>query len=437
MTRFNSSTGSALTKLTEKVSKGRINFKEFDLPNKLHCILHQDNRNPIVNLTIGYKVGSKDEEKNKRGIAHLFEHLMFQGSENVKKNEHFGHIMKCGGNSNAFTMQDVTIYFDSMPSNNLEMALWLESDRMNSLDLTSSNLENQKSVVIEEKMQRYDNAPYGTMFHNICENIFRGSNYEFSVIGETDDINSFSVKEAVDFHSNYYSPDNSVLIITGDIDLEKTGELIHKYFADINKQNLLERKENIITGFKKETELVIHDNVSLPMLCLCYQLPKAGSDEGYPIEYFIEMIANNKSSRLYKKLVYEKKMVKSVHASKYMLEDGGVLFFRVIINPGISVDDVKSEISHALEDFATNGCSDEEFQTIKNQLQFMNTIKNLKMINISIETAFNYLYFRDISRINTEIEKYLKVSKQDVTDSVNNFIVNSKKLTLIYLPMNQ
>jgi len=428
--------GSAIRTTGNEVNANPIKFKEFDLPNKLHCILHQDNRNPIVNLTLGYKVGSKDEDKNRKGIAHLFEHLMFQGSKNVKKNEHFGHIMKSGGICNAFTMQDVTIYFDSMPANNLEMALWLESDRMNSLELSEENLENQKSVVIEEKMQRYDNAPYGTMFHNLCKNIFKGSNYESSVIGEVEDINSFSVEEAVDFHSNYYSPENSVLIVTGDIEFDNASELIHKYFADIKKEKLFKRKDNIIADFTKDTDLIIHDNVNLSMLCIGYQLPKAGSKESYSMEYFIEMIANNKSSRLYKSLVYEKKMVKSVHASKYMLEDGGVLFFKVMINQGISVDDVKNDIHQAINDFVTKGCSDEEFQTIKNQLQFINTVKNLKMLNISMETAFNYLYFEDISRINTEIEKFLSVSKQDVIDSVNEYLVNKKKLTLIYLPMN-
>ena len=436
MKRYKSSIGSAVTSLGNEVSKSPIEFKEFDLPNKLHCILHKDDRNPIVNLTLGYKVGSKDEEENRKGIAHLFEHLMFQGSENVKKNEHFSHIMKSGGICNAFTMQDVTIYFDSMPANNLEMALWLESDRMNSLDLTKENLENQKNVVIEEKMQRYDNAPYGTMFHNICKNIFKGSNYEYSVIGEVEDINSFSMKEAIDFHSNYYSPENSVIVVTGDIEFDKAEDLIHKYFAEIKKENLLERKENIIYGFTKDTELVIHDNVNLPMLCIGYQVPKAGSKESYFMEYFIEMIANNKSSRLYKRLVYEKKMVKSVHASKYMFEDGGVLFFKVRINPGISVDEVKREVHQSINDFVTKGCTDEQFQTIKNQLQFINTVKNLKMLNISMETAFNYLYFQDISRINTELEKFLSVSKQDVIDSVNEFIVNKNKLTLIYLPMD-
>ncbi|MEO8666772.1 MAG: pitrilysin family protein, partial [Ignavibacteria bacterium] len=230
MKRYKTATGSNTDLLTPQKS---IDFREFDLPNGLHCILYKDNKNPIVNVTVGYKVGSKDEDENKKGIAHLFEHMMFQGSDNIQKNEHFKYVMKSGGICNAFTMQDVTVYYDLMPSNNLEMSLWLESERMNSLNISEDNLLNQKNVVIEEKKQVHDNAPYGTTFKNVFANVFRGSGYESAIIGEIEDIQSFSVKEATDFHNSYYSPENSVLIVAGDIDYDTAEKLIRKYFADI------------------------------------------------------------------------------------------------------------------------------------------------------------------------------------------------------------
>ncbi len=436
MSRFRTST------IKQDGSAGNYNgvtsleFFEMDLPNKLHCILHRDTRIPMINLMIGYNVGSRDEIKNKRGIAHLFEHLMFQGSEHVKKNEHFSQLMKLGGTCNAFTMQDSTVYYDIAPSNNLETVLWLESDRMNSLDLTEENLTNQKKVVIEEKKQRFENAPYGSLMNKLFENVFKNSAYEYPVIGFEKDINSFTVKEALEFHRNYYSPENSVLILTGDFSLKHAQDLISKYFSGIIKSNKIHREENIIKKIKADRHVEVYDNIQLPMLCIAYQLPKAGSPEEYSMEYFTEIIANNKSSRLYKKLVYEEKLVRSVRAEKLMLRDGGILFFSAQINPGVDVRMIEDIIHDSINDIVTNGCSDEEFETIKNQLEFGNTAKYLRLLNVSVNTVFKYLYFKDISGVNNEIKKYLSVTKEEMLNSAREYLLNSKRITLTYLPMN-
>ncbi len=436
MKRFKPNPGTAKENSRNTFHDHFLDFTEFTLPNDLHCILYKNNKLPIVNLTIGYNVGSKNEKENKKGIAHLFEHLMFQGSEHVKKNEHFTNIIKSGGTCNAFTMQDATVYFDIIPSHNLDMALWLEADRMNSLDLTEENLANQKSVVIEERKQRFENAPYGSLMANIFGYLFRNSPYDTSVIGEVDDINSFTVKEALEFHGNYYSPGNSVLIITGDIDISRAEESINKYFSHINKINRYKEPEIEIKPVKESENINIYDNVNLPLLCLAYQIPKSGSDEEYSLEYFTEIIANNKSSRLYKKLVYEKQMISSVKAMKLPLKDSGVLFFQAMINPGIDPAEVKKEIEDSINEFSEKGCSDNEFETIKNQLEFQNTAKILKLINISLSSVFSYLYFRDVERLNSEINKYLSVTKKNVTDSVKKYLTGRNKITLNYLPMN-
>ena len=429
--KYKTSTGSNMDII---VSAKKIDFKEYDLPNGLHCILYKDDKNPVVNVTVGYKIGSKDEEPDKKGIAHLFEHLMFQGSANVPKNEHFNHVMKSGGVCNAFTMNDATVYYDMMPANNLETALWLESDRMNSLDLTEENLTNQKNVVIEEKKQVFDNAPYGTTVQNIFKNVFPGSGYETSVIGEAEDIRSFTVNEALKFHNSYYSPENSVLLVSGDFEYSDAENLISKYFSSIRKDSKIDRKKNHIKELDKDIELEVHDNVQLPVLNICYQIPKAGSPETYAFEYLTEVLANNKSSRLYKKLVYEKQLLKSITAGKYILEDKGILIISAMLNPGVSAEEIKNEIFSAIKELAENGCTDDEFQMIKNQIEFHNTFKYLKVQKISIETIFNYLYFKDVSRINDEIRKYLSVAKQDVINIVNEYILKSNKLILTYLP---
>lgn len=413
-----------------------ILFTEFDLPNNLHCILHNDSRIPVVNLFVAYDVGSKDEEQGKKGIAHLFEHLMFQGSENIKKNEHFGHILKSGGSCNAFTMQDATVYFDFMPSCNLDKALWLESDRMNSLDLTEENLENQKNVVIEEKKQRFENTPYGSLLPMVFENVFKDSNYESFTIGETEDIRSFSVREAVDFHRKYYSPGNAVLVLSGDFDPAKAETKIRKYFSGINKENHIIKKVNNISVIKEDADFTVCDNVQLPLLCIAWQLPGAGSEEDYRMEYFSEILANNKSSRLYRKLVYEQKLLKSVNADKIVLKDAGILMIHAELFPDSNIETAKKEIFNEINEIAVNGFTDYEFETIKNQIEFENTAKYLKLFQISLNAVFNYLNFKNISRINDEINKYLSVRKEDVVRSVNEYIINKKRISFLYLPKN-
>ncbi|HMS65489.1 MAG TPA: pitrilysin family protein [Ignavibacteria bacterium] len=413
-----------------------LDFHEFDLPNKLHCILYKDNSLPVINLSVGYNVGSKDEDLKKKGIAHLFEHLMFQGSGNVKKNEHFEFILKSGGTNNAFTMQDATLYYNTVPSNKLELALWLESDRMNSLDLTEENLANQKNVVIEEKKQRYENSPYGNLFNDIMKNTFPDSNYESSIIGEAEDINSVTVSEAVEFHNKYYTPENSILMISGDIDLSNAEENIKKYFSDIKKENNIVRKENIIKDLEDDVNEVLYDFIQLPLYSKSYIIPKAGSPSELSLEFFTEIIANNKSSRLFKKLVYEKKILQSVKANMIMLKDAGVLFFKALYNQKINHEDIRKEIDEEINEFVIKGISDEEFETVRNQIEFRFTSFYSKLINISIDSTLNHLIFKNAARINDQLSQYLSVSKEEIINSVNEFLINKKSVSLTYLPMN-
>lgn len=431
MKRFKSSTGgnSTLVKSSQK-----IDLKEFKLPNGLQCYLYKDNFNPIINLSIGYKVGSKDEVPNKRGLAHFFEHMMFQGSENVKKNEHFENVLKSGGVCNAFTMFDGTIYYDVMPSNNLETTLWLESDRMISLNITEENMANQKKVVIEEKKQVTENVSYGTTNENIFKNVFKDSGYEIPIIGEADDINSFTVEEAKNFHEKYYSPGNAVLMISGDIDYDNAEKLVTKYFSGISKDNNIQRKKNVINEMTEDISMEVYDNVQLPVLNLCYLIPETGSMENYPLDYLIEIMASGKSSRLYRKLVYEQKLVKSVKMFPITLEDAGVLIIKTMINPGTDVNEVEKVIYNELGLFASNGITDEEFEKVRNMIEFQFTAKYQKIENVSLETLLNYLYHKDVDRINNEVENYLAVTKQDVQNSVENLILNKKRFKLTYLP---
>jgi predicted Zn-dependent peptidase len=384
---------------------------------------------------IGYKVGSKDDPDNKKGIAHLFEHLMFQGSENIKKNEHFMSIQSAGGSCNAGTLQDFTFYFNSLPSNHLETAIWLESDRMISLDLSEENLSNQKDVVLGEKYSRVDNAPYGTAFNNIFKEVFKGSNYEWGIIGNEDDIKSFTTNEAKLFHKKYYSPENSVLLISGDINYKVAENYISKYFGGIIKKNIIHRSESVFQTIENDKRFVYYDNISLPAIYICYLIPKAGSDEEFTLEYFSSIIANNESSRLYKKLVYEKRLVKSISAIKYQLEDAGVFIFNALAFPETKLEEIENEIYNEICHFVSStGLDKREFEKVRNEIEFENTVKYLSNQSVNIEVLFNWMYFHDKDFINRRLEKYLKVRTEDVIDSVIKHFINKKKVVITYLP---
>jgi zinc protease len=411
-----------------------IDFFEYKLQNGLHCILHRDTLKPIVNIMVGYKVGSRDEDTGKKGVAHLFEHLMFQGSKNVKKTEHFNYIQRAGGYCNAFTSQDITVYYENLPSNHLATGLWLEAERMDSIDLSEENLLNQKNVVIQEKLQNYDNAPYGTAFNNILKVLFKNSSYEISTIGIEDDIKSFLKNEAEEFHFKYYSPENASLLISGDINYAETIDLINFYFEDIKKSKIVNRNFKAPEIFNEEKRLKVYDNIKLPVLYICYPIPKAGSSEEYTMEYFANIIANDRSSRLYKKLVYEKKIVKSISATKYQLQYGGVFVITAVVYPETDLKNIENEIMNEINLFVRSGIKDEEYQKIKNKLEYAFNAKMTTLQNINMDLFSHWFFFNDASKINTNLDRYLAVTKDEIIDSAKKYLFYVPKLLLTYLP---
>jgi predicted Zn-dependent peptidase len=216
-----------------KAQEGRIKFTEYDLPNGLHVILHQDNSTPIVAVTILYHVGSKNEVEGRTGFAHFFEHLMFEGSDNIARGEYDKLTLNAGGTLNANTSQDRTFYYELLPSNQLELGLWLESERLLHLRIDSIGVETQRAVVKEERKQSYDNRPYGSVIEQTMSHAFKVHPYRYTPIGDPKDINKASLQEFMDFHSIYYVPNNATLSIAGDIDIENTRKMIDKYFSDI------------------------------------------------------------------------------------------------------------------------------------------------------------------------------------------------------------
>lgn len=411
-----------------------IEFLEYSLENGLHVILHKDNTNPIVCVNIWYHVGSKDEEKGKTGFAHLFEHMMFQGSENVGKTEHLKLIQSRGGYVNGTTNQDRTNYFELVPSSQLELLLWLESDRMATLNVTEENFNNQREVVKEEKRMRYDNVPYGNKWEEIYKRIFKEEPYEWTTIGSIEDLNNASLEYAQEFYNKYYSPDNAVLVVAGDIDYEKTKKLIQKYFGNIkpsgNKKKIFQKiKYNF--GEIRDT---IYDNIQLPAVYITYKTPGITNSELPALELASKILGDGKSSRLYKDIVYNKKIAKSANAFLIDCEIAGMLTISSIGFKDTNTDELINNITEITDVFHNIYVSDEELEKAKNSLEYLHANAMQSILSKSEAFAFYCVYFKDTNLINNSIEKYLKVSKEDIKEVSKKYLNRNNRVILTYLP---
>lgn len=416
------------------MSNTNIVFEEYKLPNGLSCILHPNNENPVINLLTVYDVGSKDEDKGQFGIAHFFEHLMFKGSQNIKENEFIAAIMNSGGVCNAFTFQDATVYYERMPSNQIEQALWMESDRMISLQFGKETFETEKKVVLEEKLQRYDNAPYGTVFLNIFKTLYPGSTYEHLVIGDENDIRNFSLDGAHAFHENYYSPGNAALIVTGDFEIAKMKSLINKYYGDISKNNKTVKKKINLPEISSYEPLTVEDNVALTKVYITYKVTGVREDDQYPLEFIESLLAGNRSSRLYKKLVYEKKLLKSISTFRYILGEVGMFITEGTLIEGTDLKDIEAQITDEIENFKDNPLTETEIEKVKNEIEQREISSLISEQNIALKTMRNWLYHRDPSRINTETQKSLSVTKEEIIKTAEKFLKKENRFTMSYIP---
>lgn len=414
----------------------KIDFQEYDLDNGLHAILHQDNLNPLVSVDIWYHVGSKDEDSGRTGFAHLFEHMMFQGSKNVGKTEHFKYIQEAGGTLNGSTNQDRTNYFETVPSNQLELVLWLESDRMSTLNVTQENFDNQREVVKEEKRQHYDNVPYGSRFATLFSLAYINHPYHWITIGSMQDLNDADVNYAREFYKKHYAPDNAVLVISGDINYEQTKLLVAKYFSNLKPSHF--KRHNypsnaIHTGQVSDT---IYDRVQLPAIYIAYKIPELTSKDIYPLELLSLIMSNGKSSRLYNKIVYEQKISKSIQTWIWDLELGGLFLISSTGMKNSNLDTVKEMMDDELVKVKEQGVTKNELEKAKNiiETQFINRIQT--NLGISEFLAYYWTYFKNTGKINSKVDDYLRVTEKEILDCANRYLVADNRVILYYLPKN-
>ncbi len=412
----------------------KIEFKEYNLPNGLHVILHRDNSNPLVSVDIWYHVGSKNEDTNRTGFAHLFEHMMFQGSAHVGKAEHFSYIQKAGGTLNGTTNQDRTNYFETVPSNALELVLWLESDRMSTLNVTQENFDNQREVVKEEKRQRYDNVPYGSRFYYLFKDAYKGSEYGWIPIGSMQDLNDAGLSYAQNFYKRFYAPNNAVLVIAGDIDYGKTMELVKKYFGDLKPSETKPEQfpKNSYGGIDiKDT---VFDNVQLPAIYIGYKVPGVKSKDEYALNLLASVLSDGKSSRLYKDLVYDSKLAKSAFSFNWDLELAGLFIVSATGLQNSNLAEIENHIDKQMEEIKSGKITEHELEKAKNkwETQFIN--RQQSMMGIADQLAFYWTYFKNTGMINSEIQNYQNTTLEDIHHAAEKYLNKDNRVVLYYLP---
>ncbi|CAI8360136.1 MAG: insulinase family protein [Flavobacteriales bacterium] len=414
-----------------------INFVEYDLENGLHVILHQDNSAPVVSTSVMYLVGSKEEDKGKTGFAHFFEHVLFTGSKNIKEGEWDKIVNANGGFYNANTGHDRTYYFNNFPSNKLELTLWIESERMLHPIITEKAIKTQQEVVKEEKRLR-ENQPYGDLFNVVSENLFKVHPYNNFIIGSMDDLSSASVDYYLEFNKKFHVPNNAALVVAGDIDIEKTRDLIKKYFSDIPRGVDIPREypmeEEITSAIKVES---FDKNIQIPAYLLGYRTPGHNEREAYVMEMISIYLSSGQSSKLYKKIVDEKKLALQISSQNLSLEDYGVYFIFSLPMGDTNMETIMSEIDSEIELMQTNLISDKDFQKLQNIIENRFVSSNSTVAGIGNSLAHNYFFHDSTNHINTELDIYKSISKEEIRMVAKKLLGKNQRLELKYLPENE
>lgn len=414
----------------------QIKFQQYDLPNGLKVILHEDHSTPIVAVSVMYHVGSKNESVNRTGFAHFFEHLLFEGSENIARGQFDDYISNAGGTNNANTSYDRTFYFEVLPSHQLAMGLWLESERMLHATVDPAGIETQRQVVKEERRLNFDNRPYGRLLEESMKRCFKVHPYAHSVIGSLDDIDAANVLDFQQFYKDFYRPDNAILSIAGDLNIEQTKQLVELYFKDIPKgdQHVFRPQiaEPPITKAVRDTFV---DNIQLPAVVFNYHIPAQGTADFYAVEMLGMLLSQGESSRLQKQLVDAQQKAVDAGSFPLQLEDPGAFIMYAIGAKDTNPTDLEKAMDAIINEVQTQLISDKELQRVQNQVENDFTGNNKKVIGIAQSLATYQMFLGDANLINTELERYKQVTKEDIRRAANTYLAKNKSVVLFYLPV--
>ena len=421
--------------MSEVFKLAPLEVEEYALSNGLRVILNRDEAVPVVAVAVYYNVGSRNEREGRTGFAHLFEHMMFQCSENVKKAEHFQFIMKAGGTMNGTTSSERTNYFETLPANQLPLALWLESDRMRSLAVTQENLDNQREAVKEEKRLRYDNQPYGQIFDLINEMIYRNFANAHSTIGSMEHLDDATVEDVQEFFRIYYAPNNAVLVISGSFEPEIAKQLVETYFGDIPSQpeppalDVSEPPEVAQTYREWEDKLA-----PFPAFLIGWKIPKRRSPEFNALYLAGKLLYDGESSRLYQKLVKGDESVIQLFGFTDERRGPSSIFVGAIPKPDKDLSRIRDIIMTEIRHVAAEGPTADEMQKLHNQL--INDAVRMRQSSMTRaqQIAEYALYDGDPTLINTDLDELLSVTPEQIRNAVQKFLNTENRALLDVIP---
>ena len=425
----------------EKQTSLSVDFEKYELENGLSVILHQDHSDPIVSLAIMYHVGSNREKTGRTGFAHLFEHMLFQQSENVGEDQFFKIVQDAGGTLNGGTFQDGTVYYEVVPKSAIETIMWLESDRMGFFKntITEAAFNNQQDVVINEKRERVDNNPYGHTSYVIHKAIFpEGHPYNWQVIGEMEDLKNATVDDVKEFYDNFYGPNNATLVLAGDFEIENATELIEKYFGEIKRGREVPELEVQNVTLDETRKLYHEDNfANMAQLNMVWPTAEEYSDDAYALNFLARILSDGKKAPMYKVLVKEKELTTRTMAYNNAMELAGMFRINITANPGISLTDIEKGIFESFELLERDSITETDLERVKAGLEtgFYNQLQGI--LNKSFQLAFYDVFAGDAGYVEQHISRIQAVTIDDVWRVYNKYIKNKPYVVTSFVPKGQ
>ncbi len=416
-------------------SSPRLHFLEHRLENGLQLLVHSSRRVPLVHVSLHYRVGSSYEKPGHSGLAHLFEHMMFEGSENVGRNEHGERISAAGGSWNASTNKDRTNYYQTLPSHYLELALWLEADRMRSLKITPETFENQRRTVIEEKKQTYDNRPYGRAYLRFDELAYTNWAYGHPTIGEVEDLEKADLNDALDFHTAYYGPGNATLVIAGDVDEETAVEMVARHFGSIENRTHPEPPQLDEPEQTEEKRETLQDPLAvLPAVSLGYHTAELGSQDYYALSLVALVLSQGASSRLYRRLVYDNNWITGLYAGPNQYRGPELFDIWFQVQNGVDIETVVNATYDELQGLHDSLVPEDELAKARNQLAYSFVERFEKLSQVGEWLARYAVYFDDPGMINRELERFFSVTPELLAEAAARTFHSGNRSVLTVYP---
>ncbi len=416
-------------------SAQKVTFEEFTLDNGLHVILHQDKSAPVIIASVMYHVGTKNEDPKRTGFAHFFEHLLFEGTENIGRGEWMKIVSGNGGTNNANTSVDRTYYYEVFPSNNLELAIWMEAERMLHPVINQIGVDTQKEVVKEEKRLKVDNQPYGSVIKVVKENLFVKHPYRWDIDGSMEHIDAATLEEFKAFNKKFYVPNNAVLVVAGNFESADAKKWINKYFNPVKKAPAVEKTAITEEPITKTIHATFEDpNIQIPGIVAAYRIPSMKTKDARILELISALLSDGKSSILYKKIVDDKKMALQIGAFTLQQEDYGMYILYGLPLGENSTTSILKEVDDEILKLQTDLISERDFQKLQNKIENDFVNNNATVEGIAENLASYYLLYSDVNLINSNMDLYRSITREDIRTAARTYLSSNQRLLLDYIP---